>query len=429
MVKHKEINGVEKKHCGTCKSKKWKTLDEFGNDKSTRDKKKHNCKSCRNSWKKQCEFPECTTYAVHNYKCCKRHGGGKKCKLCDTSARNKSDYCVKHNPEKCIIDGCKNKQISDNNTCLLHTEKKHCKYNGCKKSKCHNMNGYCKNHGPKIYCKKDNCNKIQKQYGYCNEHYCGDDIEKCAKILLIRYKKQDKKKKKETTLTAQDIINKFKKNENCHWCKNKLKVQCGGKFYLEKITIDRIDNNNPHTNNNCVLSCLFCNFAKSACKEEIWEEVINILNGNVNEIDFTKYEMDMRICRRGANEAKKEIYKNKVDTLWIYNQLINNKWKCMLTGLPLYPSTEKYFPWDISTDRIDGSKRHIKDNCIITTFFINLGKNRIPNEEFKIWFKKRFPKCKINKVKYPKNFNKKFISSYNKYVNRINNKRNTSAPQ
>ncbi len=194
---------------------------------------------------------------------------------------------------------------------------------------------------------------------------------------------------------------------------------------MEKITIDRINNDKPHTNNNCVLSCIFCNYAKSACKEEIWKEVVNVLNGTIDEIDFTKYEMDMKIYGRGIYK-KKEICNNKVDTLWIYKQIIKNEWKCKLTGLPIYPSTEKYFPWDISIDRIDGSEGHTKDNCNITASFINLGKNKIPNEEFKIWFKKRFPKCKINKVIYPKNFNEKFTNSYNRYLKRINKKNTTN---
>lgn len=73
MVKHKIIDGVEVKYCGVCK--KWKPLNEFGNDKNARDKKKHNCKSCRNSWKHKCEYDNCNTYAVHGYKYCKKHGG------------------------------------------------------------------------------------------------------------------------------------------------------------------------------------------------------------------------------------------------------------------------------------------------------------------------------------------------------------------
>lgn len=396
MVLHKIINSIEYKYCGVCK--KWKILDEFGNDKNTGDKKKYNCITCRNSWKKICTYENCETYAVHNYNVCKKHGGGRKCILCETPARNNSDYCIKHNPNICKYEKCKEKPIDDTDYCSLHNEIYRCKFEGCLNGKAAKRNGFCKTHGEKIYCIIENCQKIIKRGQYCDEHYC-DGIFKCAKILLHRMTQQDQIAKRITTLTVESICEMYNKNQKCHWCDHELKLKCGGEFDLEKITVDRIKNELAHIDGNCVLSCLFCNYAKNSCDSDIWKSVINILQGKINKIDFRKFSF------KKYGMAYTSFKNTEINTNWVKTTLVSNNFKCAVTGLPMYPTYEKYFPFGPSVDRINNNnKSHTKDNCRLTCRFINLGRNRMDEKKFNEWFKKRFPNIKIDQIIYPKDF-------------------------
>ena len=417
MVQHKIINNIEHKYCKKCDQ--WKQLNKFGKSNGEWDKKKPQCILCINSWKKICTYKDCETYAVHGFNNCKTHGGGKKCILCDTPARNKSQYCVKHNSNKCKFEGCDGKPIDSTDYCTLHNEVYRCIYPNCINKKVANKNGYCKTHGLKHYCQMDGCDKICKWENLCDEHYCSGNIERCASILITRTKKQDKQYKgidrkiyRDNNLTIEYITNLYSKNKNCHWCNNHLELEIGGIFDLSKICIDRIDNKIGHTDNNIVLSCMFCNYAKNVYSSEKWIEIINILNGKTDIVDFRMYKLTPQICRAVSTANAKEKINNIVTTKWLWNQLKIIRWKCSLTKFPIYPCKQPYFPWGISIDRIDGKIGHTQDNCIITARFINLGKNEVPNDKFKTWFSNRFPNCKINKVIYPREFYDKILYKY-----------------
>ncbi len=178
MTEHKFINEIEHKYCGTCD--KWLILDKFYNNKDTYDKKRSNCIDCVNSWKKKCEFKECNTYAVHNFKFCKKHGGGRKCIECDTPARGKSKYCVKHNPSICKFKNCTRKPCDDTSYCTTHNETYRCKFEGCENIKIANRNGYCRKHGEKLYCIVENCDRIQHRGKKCEEHFFNGKRPKCV---------------------------------------------------------------------------------------------------------------------------------------------------------------------------------------------------------------------------------------------------------
>jgi len=435
MVKHKIVDNIEYKYCNQCKE--WKILDNFGKSAGTWDSKKPQCFLCINAWKKKCTYEGCDTYSVHGYLFCKTHGGGKKCILCDIPARCKSDYCVKHNPNICKHENCDKKPVDNTNYCTLHNEDYRCCYPDCINKKSANLKGLCKKHGEKQYCEVVGCNKIIKTGKMCDEHHCSGNIERCTRILITRTVKQDKEQcreirgirvvKKRTitrdnNLNAKYIVDLYNKNKNCHWCDNLLTLEVGGIFDLSKITIDRIDNNKGHMIDNVVLSCMFCNYGKNIYSSKKWKHVIDILNGKKHYIDFTSYKVDSQISRRlNAHLDEKTI--NTINNKWLHDQLKKQKWQCAITGLPIYCTNEQYFPWDISIDRINGTEQHTKSNCQITTRFINLGKNRMPDAEFKIWFKNRFPKCRIDMVIYPIEFFDKILSKdIDTYIEMISDK-------
>lgn len=70
-----------------------------------------------------------------------------------------------------------------------------------------------------------------------------------AKTLLSRYKRLDSKKKLETDLSMEFLINCV--GAECTYCK------------FPATGIDRIDNSVGHTDNNCVPCCYECNIARN----------------------------------------------------------------------------------------------------------------------------------------------------------------------
>ncbi|AYV78296.1 MAG: hypothetical protein Edafosvirus9_10 [Edafosvirus sp.] len=425
MVEHKLINDIEHKYCGICEL--WKELNKFGPHKGKWDGKNTNCVLCVLSRKKNCEFEDCDSYAAYNYKFCISHGGGKRCLLCPAPVRLGFEYCTEHNQAKCIILNCTKKTYGGNELCRSHDPKTICIFEGCTAQQARGYNMFCRNHGVKKYCIVKDCDRIQTRgVGMCEHHYCEGNIERIAAVLLNTSKKQDinrltrNKEGKRITikritarnndLIKKDIVDLYNKSDKCHWCDSVLILSTGGEYNLDKISIDRVDNDIGHTKNNIVLSCLFCNSAKNACKENLWLEVLDVLKGKNNNIDFTKYEL---------KEYVSSLYNKypKISCEWFIKKLKDNDWKCEITGLPLYPSTEKIFPWHISIDRININKSHTEQNCQIVARFVNLGKNRIANDKFKEYFKNKFPNIKIDKVIYPDNFQLKIRYGINDLIN------------
>lgn len=414
MIKHKIINNIEYKYCNTCST--WKILDDFGRNHKTKNTLKSNCKKCVNKKRHiKCNYDNCDTYAVNGYKFCVLHGAPK-CLLCNTPARHGINYCIKHNPAKCKHTNCNNKSLDNTNYCLTHNDDYKCNFDGCTKKK--RKNGFCIKHGAKEYCTIEGCNKVLQLEGKCDEHFCSGNIIRIGKRLINNTKRNDKEYKgntrvnpRENTLSCDHIVSLYDKNKNCHWCNFPVKLELGGNFDLDRISIDRIDNTIGHTNDNCVISCIFCNYAKNVYTKEQWIQTIDILNGNINTINFNNTPVNNNMIKymTGILKEKKKYNINTVDRIWIFNQLNKTKWICELSGIPIYSTTQSRYPFNVSIDRINNNEYHINNNCQVVCSFINNGKNKLPNDEFKIWFKNRFPNCKINKVIYPREFYDKIL--------------------
>lgn len=87
-----------------------------------------------------------------------------------------------------------------------------------------------------------------------------------AKMLLDAYKQYDKKKERgECTLTVEWIIENIFSGQVCHWC---------GESDWMKLGCDRIDNALPHTPENVVCSCEYCNKDR---KQKSYEEYRKIV--------------------------------------------------------------------------------------------------------------------------------------------------------
>ena len=165
-------------------------------------------------------------------------------------------------------------------------------------------------------------------------------------------------------------------------------------------------NSKGYTAKNIRLSCLFCNYARGACKPKRWKNIMKILRGKSHVIDFTKYEP-----RRKADKLVQQKEPCDLDCGWLLQKLKDINFRCELTTLPLFITKKHHFPLSVSVDRIKQKVGHLKENCQLTCRFINLGKNRMSNEKFKHWFAKRFAKMRIDKVIYPKDYKKNFFAN------------------
>ncbi|AYV78288.1 MAG: hypothetical protein Edafosvirus9_2 [Edafosvirus sp.] len=390
MIEHKFIDNIEHKFCGNCNL--WKELDEFGNHKDRNDGKKSYCTTCYDSMKIKCEIEGC-----------------------DRLIRPSDYYCKKHDPRRCNVLNCTNKTYGKKNgLCDAHDPAQICIFNDCDTPKSKGYGDFCRKHAIKKYCITENCNKIQTQGEMCAQHFCEGNIERIALYLISSLKRVDtlmsngnrengskiSKKRlvpRTNNLVAIDIINLYQKSNKCHWCECILILSIGGEFNLDKISVDRVNSDIGHMSTNIVLSCLFCNYAKNNTNEKLWLEIIDILKGKNNIIDFSKHEFRINISKYCHN------YK-EITGSWVRDQLQNSNWKCSLSGLPLYSAMQNKFPWQISVDRIDNNGDHTTNNCQLVTSFINYGKNQMSNDEFKKYFKNKFPNIKIDKVIYPYKF-------------------------
>jgi hypothetical protein len=57
----------------------------------------------------------------------------------------------------------------------------------------------------------------------------------------------------------------------------------------------------------------------------------------------------------------------------------------------MYPTKTPYYPFQPSIDRIDNSKGHTMDNCVLCCFAENYGRNDIEYDDFKEWIDINFP--------------------------------------
>lgn len=130
------------------------------------------------------------------------------------------------------------------------------------------------NHVKKNTSKKHNLNiddkffDINIQLDLINEIYSdiNDIIKKEIKNKLSSYQQQDKLKKRydsEKFITYESTKELIKLNNcKCTYCNENLLILYKNKNEKKQWTLDRINNDIGHNNDNVVISCLKCNIQK-----------------------------------------------------------------------------------------------------------------------------------------------------------------------
>lgn len=273
---------------------------------------------------------------------------------------------------------------------------------------------YCIFHGgqPKLKeCVYDDCDKLIHSATYCSKHKINkkiSDKEQQKKYHQKNYKKNIAKnfvngsknsdKKSNRNYNHKDFITQSYINAliemsdyKCYWCKRTIHKNIGN-CDLDQISIDRKDNSLPHIINNIVISCLFCNRGRNKSTTEYWEKYLDVLiNKSTHGHSDQKYDdyWAANMASRLSQYDKKNNRENNITTEWIKEQFKNNN-KSYYTGIPMFPSKTPHYPFQPSIDRIDNTKGHTQDNCVLCCFAENYGRNNVPFDEFKEWINTNF---------------------------------------
>ncbi len=88
------------------------------------------------------------------------------------------------------------------------------------------------------------------------------------------YMQQDKKKDRihEQFITLEETIEKLVCSQlNCKYCNTKTRILYKNKRDEKQWTLDRIDNDRPHTKDNVLISCLECNLKRRRIDKDKFE--------------------------------------------------------------------------------------------------------------------------------------------------------------
>jgi len=105
-------------------------------------------------------------------------------------------------------------------------------------------------------------------------------IERQIKKKISSYKQQDILKKlfiKESFITYKEIINKMESEKlQCKYCNSIMSILYEYCREPRQWTLDRIDNEKGHNNDNVLLSCLECNLKRRKINKESFEFTKNL---------------------------------------------------------------------------------------------------------------------------------------------------------
>ena len=112
---------------------------------------------------------------------------------------------------------------------------------------------------PMIKDVRDDLNNLISAYANPNTD---NSIGRVVRKKCASYRSQDKAGRRDPSENASetDVLELLVASQlRCRYCRSGLRLTDGG---YRQWTLDRIDNNESHTRDNCVISCLLCNLEK-----------------------------------------------------------------------------------------------------------------------------------------------------------------------
>ena len=248
-------------------------------------------------------------------------------------------------------------------------------------------------------CLFENCD-IQATFGelngkrlYCTEHKLDTHISLKNMIrgelytalynVLYTVKHKDKNKNRLFDLTMDFVLNLYEKqNKQCFYCTNTLNVKNCNHKNLDQISIDRKDSNLGHIKNNCVLSCLFCNWSKHNNSVDTFKLFLEFIKNPNKKHTFDIENKNFNWIAPIFSRIKNIYPDTNITREWIKEQFEEQKELCKYTDIPMIITETNRFIFQPSIERIDSTKKYTKDNCVLVTLGVNLGKNDFLVEDY-----------------------------------------------
>lgn len=202
--------------------------------------------------------------------------------------------------------------------------------------------------------------------------------------VFCSVKGKDKKLKRTFDLTMDFLLNLYQRqNKQCFYCKNTLNVKNYNKKHLDQVSIDRKDSSLGHIKDNCVLTCLFCNFSKSNSSVDTFKLFLKFIKNPKRKYNFEEVENKTvdwtSIIMRNIKTKNPE---TNITKKWLKEQFEEQKGLCKYTKIPMIITAESRFIFQPSIERVDCTKKYTKDNCVLVLLAANYGRSDFPLEEY-----------------------------------------------
>lgn len=174
-------------------------------------------------------------------------------------------------------------------------------------------------------------------------------------------------------IDVEHVLELLEEQQNkCKKCEVKLELCNYSQACTTQFTIDRIDNDLPHTKNNCIITCLSCNVSKSdkqTRRKPAPKTLDNMLNKKIN--GYRRYDSQRELI------DKDNLPKDYITPAFVKELIEKNHGCCEECGEEL--KLENYVPYDrdqFTLDRIFNYLPHIKSNVWLAHLRCNNARNR-----------------------------------------------------
>ena len=127
-------------------------------------------------------------------------------------------------------------------------------------------------------CIKCSEERKEKDYCPCGVRFhdctnCSDPIIRRTTSMIHGSRIADKNRNRKCDLDFSTVLYKIVDTPQCTYCD--IELQYISPYQADHCTIDRIDNNIGHTNENCVISCRRCNVNNYRLISPKYQELLN----------------------------------------------------------------------------------------------------------------------------------------------------------
>jgi len=107
------------------------------------------------------------------------------------------------------------------------------------------------------------------------------EITSLVQSKVNGYKQQDIRRElfdQELLISAEETLSKLEESRlTCHYCSKEVKIVYHKVRDPKQWSLDRIDNDKCHSDENTVIACLYCNLKRRRMKSEVFKMGVNMV--------------------------------------------------------------------------------------------------------------------------------------------------------